>query len=230
MSHVGNRRVWLGSGLGVGMALFLGVVAVGIPGSSPAGGNTSKYIGAQKCKNCHQDEKTGNQHAKWQASKHAKAFDLLATPAAKTAGKEKGVDDPQSSPKCLKCHVTAYGAPPDRLAASFDPKLGVQCESCHGPGEAHFKARFAAAAEMEEGDEGPQQVPAGEIDARPGSKTCQTCHNEESPSFKGFCFKKRLAEIAHPDPRKQSESVGKTCICGDVCDPKCGDCKPPKAP
>ena len=213
--------------LAIAAALALGILTASSAVGKGEGG--PKYIGANKCKNCHQDPKTGNAFACWQKMKHAKAFETLATPEAKKLGKERGVDDPQKSDKCLKCHVTGHGSPKEQVADSFDPKMGVQCESCHGPGEAHFKARFAAAAEEEEG-EGAQEIPKGEIEAHPTSKHCQTCHNEESPSFKGFCFKKRLAEIAHPNPTKKSESVGKACICGETCDPTCGECKAAKAP
>jgi hypothetical protein len=34
-------------------------------------------------------------------------------------------------------------------------------------------------------------------------KLCKTCHNEQSPTFKGFDFKKMWAEIAHPLPKEK---------------------------
>ena len=34
-------------------------------------------------------------------------------------------------------------------------------------------------------------------------KACARCHNEESPTFKGFEFEERWAEIAHPVPEKE---------------------------
>ncbi len=33
-------------------------------------------------------------------------------------------------------------------------------------------------------------------------KQCITCHNEESPTYKEFDFKKMWAKIAHPVPSK----------------------------
>ena len=36
----------------------------------------------------------------------------------------------------------------------------------------------------------------------PDEKTCKKCHNEESPSYKPFDYKKRVKEIAHPVPKK----------------------------
>ena len=36
-----------------------------------------------------------------------------------------------------------------------------------------------------------------------GSKeTCLTCHNEKSPTFKGFNYEEYWAKIAHPTPEK----------------------------
>jgi hypothetical protein len=34
----------------------------------------------------------------------------------------------------------------------------------------------------------------------PDEELCKTCHNSESPTFKGFNYEEYLAEIAHPDP------------------------------
>ncbi|MBI2191663.1 MAG: cytochrome c family protein [Planctomycetes bacterium] len=193
-----------------------------------------KFIGADKCKNCHQAKKVGDQFGKWKAMKHAKAFETLASEEAKKLAKEKGIADPQKSEKCLKCHVTAFGEPADRVAKGFNPKLGVQCESCHGPGEKHFKARLAAAGDEEEGggfeDEAEKAytpLPEGEIVTHPPVQTCLGCHNEEGPSFKPFCFKKRFDEVQHWDPRKkrsEADVAAMKCQCGEKCECKKGDC------
>ena len=163
---------------------------------------------------------------------HAKAYKTLGTPEAKKVAAEKGIANPQTSPECLKCHVTAFGVPKSQLSRKFDPKLGVQCESCHGPGNDHVKARMAAAANEEDEDEGfgnedeeeavaeYTPVPEGEIIVRPEVKLCLECHNTDSPSFKGFCFTKRFADLAHLDPRKKrAKNYLDTfkCGCGDVC-------------
>ncbi len=172
------------------------------PAPAPADG--VRFIGAEQCKNCHKAEKAGNQYGKWTEMKHAKAYERLASEEAKKTGKEKGVDDPQKSDKCLKCHVTAFGKPPELLGKKFDIKQGVQCESCHGPGEKHFKARFAAAQDAEEGAEKEYEaVPEDEITALPPIDTCLQCHNSDSPSFKGLCATEIFKEIMHLDPRKK---------------------------
>src|SRR5690349_12825888 len=129
------------------------VVAQGAQEPKPAAPAVNHYIGAEKCKSCHQADAAGNQYSKWHGTEHAKAYERLASVEAKEAGKKRGVEDPQKSEKCLKCHVTAFGVPAESIKKGFEIKGGVQCESCHGPGEAHMKARFAAAAADEGTDE-----------------------------------------------------------------------------
>lgn len=145
--------------------------------STAATAQTYKYIGATKCKMCHNRPDTGAQYAKWADSPHAKAMQSL-----------KG--DDAKNPKCLKCHSTA---------ASIDPSLnggitvaeGVSCESCHGPGSVYKSATIMKNKQM--------AMSKGLI--MPDEKVCVTCHNSESPNFKGFNFKEYAAKIAHPDPK-----------------------------
>jgi mono/diheme cytochrome c family protein len=188
----------------------------------------AKYIGADKCKNCHSTDASGNAFAAWQKSGHAKAFATLASDAAKKIAKEKGIDDPQKSDKCVKCHETAFGLPADMIKKGFDATAGVQCESCHGPGEAHMKARMAAAMSAEGDASGPQKIPAGELVSKVDEKTCATCHNSESPTFKPFCFCERSAKIAHLDPRKPHPKEATPCSCEKCKAGKCpvGACGP----
>ena len=185
-----------------GLALLgLGLVALAVPPADAApAGAANRYIGAAKCKNCHKAEATGNQFGKWEQMKHAHAFATLATDQSRELGKAKGIADPQTSADCLKCHVTAYGVAAEEIAKGFNTELGVQCESCHGPGENHMKARVAAAAK---GEAATPSVPEGEIVGVPRAETCFKCHNSESPSFKAFCFFKMNALVAHPNPTKK---------------------------
>jgi len=152
-----------------------------------------KFVGAGKCKLCHSTEKIGNQFQIWQSSKHAQAYADLATDTAKAVAKSRGIDDPQKSPKCLKCHETGYGEPASSFEASFDPTQGVQCESCHGAGSDYWKLSTM------------KGVHAKTIDAAtvglvvsPTEEACVKCHNEESPFYRGFDFKADSAKIAHP--------------------------------
>lgn len=215
--------------------LFLPVFAsarAALPDPAPVAKN--RYIGAAKCKNCHNAKESGDQYSAWQGEKHANAYKELASDKAKEYGKARGIDEPQKSDKCLKCHTTAFGAPKDELHKSFDATLGVQCETCHGPGENHLKARMAAAAEAPEGA-APKYtaVPADEIIANPPMKKCLECHNDESPGFKPFCFHKFREDIRHLNPQKPRTDAERdailVCGCGDACacktgceDGKCG--------
>jgi hypothetical protein len=210
---------------GIAVFALVGLVlAQGAPQAKDAkpAAKVNHYIGADKCKNCHQAGDKGNQWAAWQKSKHALAYTTLSTDAAKKLAKEKGIEDPLKADACLKCHVTAFGRPEEEVKKGFDIKLGVQCETCHGPGEAHMKARMAEAAKSEGDSKDPIAIPAGEIISHVDQKTCLACHNSESPSFKPFCFYKRAAEIRHADPRKKAEhkecGCGETCSCKDGCD------------
>ena len=136
----------------------------------------AQYVGAAKCKMCHNKTEKGEQYNKWLAGPHAKAMASL-----------KGAE--LKNPKCLKCHSTAAGVD-QSLVASITVQEGVSCESCHGPGSLYkvgtvMKDHKAAMAK-------------GLI--MPDEKMCKKCHNEESPNYKGFNFKEYSAKIAHDDP------------------------------
>jgi hypothetical protein len=187
------------------MTVIAGLVSVVF-----AGANDAKYVGVEKCKNCHEAKNKGNQYGKWNEMKHSKAYETLASDEAKEIGQKQGIADPQKSDKCLKCHVTAFDKPADSKDKKFDSNLGVQCEQCHGPGGKHVKARLAEAAE-EEGDDlfgdveddELKELPPGEISAKVEEASCKECHNKESPTFEEFNFEERKKEMAHPDPRKK---------------------------
>ena len=85
----------------------------------------AEYIGAAKCKMCHNKPETGTQYDIWKTSKHANAYAVLATPEAKKIATEKGIADPQKDQKCLKFHSTA-GAHAD-LNLSATVEEGVSC-------------------------------------------------------------------------------------------------------
>jgi hypothetical protein len=202
--------------------------------SSPADAAQAKkanrFIGASSCKMCHASKDTGNQMDVLSKMKHAHALETLATDAAKKIGKEKSIDDPQKADACLKCHVTAFGVAAAEIAKAFDRTAGVQCESCHGPGETHMKARMAAAAS--EDPDAPKVykgVPAGELVTDPGMDVCTSCHNKESPNYKSFCYCKRKLEIRHLNPKRVRTEAEKTaltaCPCKDDCSCKKECCK-----
>ena len=167
MSNTRFRTVtsWTMAGAGLALVALLGGVRAQNTGvKAPDGG---KYIGADKCKTCHSVEANGDQFGHWSKTEHAKAFTVLASDAAKKIATEKGIADAQTSDQCIKCHITASGAPAEMLKAKADKLQGVQCEVCHGPGEKHMKARLAATAK------------AG--DARPRACRCRRPRAGRSP-------------------------------------------------
>jgi hypothetical protein len=156
------------------MVLVAGLLVAAVPAQA----QTKEYIGAAKCKMCHNKPPQGEQYNKWASSAHAKAMASL-----------KG--DEAKNPKCLKCHSTAFG-----LTLSDTQTItvaeGVSCESCHGAGSA-----YKSPAVMKDR---AKSIAAGMI--IPDEKLCKKCHNAESPTFKGFDYKTYSAKIAHPNPAK----------------------------
>ena len=144
--------------------------------SSVAMAQDFKYIGAAKCKMCHNKPDKGEQYNKWEAGPHAKAMDAL-----------KG--DEKNDPKCLKCHSTAASVDKS-LVATIKVEEGVSCESCHGPGSV-----YKTAAIMKN-----QKLSLSKGLILPTEEVCVKCHNSESPTFKGFNFAEYSAKIAHDDP------------------------------
>jgi hypothetical protein len=202
------------------VASFVVLGATSTPAADPGAPAENRYIGAAQCRSCHKSTAAGNQYGKWESVKHSDAFVTLGTDQAKELAKKAGVEDAQKDPKCLKCHVTGAGEPAERFADSFEPEMGVQCQSCHGPGELHKKTRFAAAANAKPGER--MTVGADEINSHPSPQSCLTCHNKESPTYKPFCFAKFQKEIRHLDPRKERSAdeqaqIDETCGCGDTC-------------
>ncbi|TAH39641.1 MAG: hypothetical protein EYC70_02305 [Planctomycetota bacterium] len=179
----------------------------GQEGAAPVQADAPQYVGADKCKPCHNKAEAGAMHDKWAASLHAKAMESLASEAAKKLAAEKGIADPLKAPECLKCHQTAHGVDAKLVAKSFKPEQGVQCESCHGPGSLHVKARMTAAAKGEgKGQPGPLAIPAGEQKLA-DEALCKSCHNPESPSYKEFVFKDFLPKIRHLHPNRKEPRV-----------------------
>ena len=152
------------------------------------------YVGAEKCaKICHSSEKQGGQLIIWQESKHAKAYETLGTPRAKEFARARGVEDPQQSEKCLKCHTTAPGVADGLKDPGFSNTEGIGCERCHGPGSLYKKLAVMK--------DRKQAVANGLI--IPDEKTCVGCHNEESPSYKPFNFEERWKKTIHRKPGKE---------------------------
>ncbi|MHC4970928.1 MAG: multiheme c-type cytochrome [Planctomycetota bacterium] len=119
------------------------------------------YVGAKSCRMCH-----AKQHRGWRKMKHAQAWENL--PAAFRAADKKD----EKGRACISCHVTGYGKPGGFESADKSTHLlGVQCESCHGPGSLHK----AAAKKLPKGN---KKFPEGAdklIQLKPTN--CADCHN-----------------------------------------------------
>ena len=172
-----------------GLAVVLAIaLVVAFTGSAIAEHN---YVGAKGCKACHMSPKRGAQFKVWEKSRHAQAYATLASDKAKEIAAAKGIDNPQESPECLKCHVTGYGADASLFESTYKKEDGVGCESCHGAGKDFKNMKIM---------KDPEAAKANGLIV-PDEQVCTKCHNEESPSFADFNFEEKKAEIAHPRPK-----------------------------
>ena len=192
---IGNR---------VGLAIGIALLVVGMLPTASA--KEHMFVGAAKCRSCHKKELIGNQYEAWQKGAHAKAFATLKGDKAIKIAKEKGLaKPPHESPECLKCHVTAHGVAAAQIRYPIKPSDGIQCESCHGPGNDYRKKKVMS-------DE-KKAIAAGMWQPGKEEKLCTSCHNDESPSwdpkkFKladgssvGFDYEQAKEKIAHEIPK-----------------------------
>lgn len=153
----------------------------------------NSFEGASVCGMCHKTDKAGKQLSIWQESKHASAYKVLQTKEADEIAMKKYNKKAVDSPECLKCHTTAFGVDKKFIGAKFKVEDGVQCEACHGAGSAYKSMKV-----MKSKDEA---VKNGLMVHKDVKKFCETCHNSESPTFKGFDYDKMWAKIKHDIPK-----------------------------
>ncbi len=152
-----------------------------------------KYVGVKICAPCHRTKKQGEQTVIWQKSKHAEAFKVLESDEAKEIAKKMELSDPPAeSPECLGCHAPQFDVDAKLITKTFNLEDGVQCETCHGPGSDYKKLSVMKDRE--------KSIAAGMIKASEDPTLCEKCHNEKSPTYKEFDYKKMWAEIKHPVP------------------------------
>ncbi|MGD9489818.1 MAG: cytochrome c family protein [Calditrichaceae bacterium] len=156
-----------------------------------AGEGEFKYVGAKKCKTCHNTTKSGKQYDIWAAGPHAKAFEALSNEKSLEFAKKNNIADPAKDANCLKCHSTAASVDKSLLEATITIEEGVSCESCHGPGSEYKSMKIMKDHEA--------SLANGLI--VPDEKLCVTCHNESNPFHKPFDYKAASAKIAHPTPK-----------------------------
>jgi hypothetical protein len=149
----------------------------------------NKYVGVKVCKMCHQSDKQGKQFDIWQKSKHAEAYKTLSNAKSAEIAKAKGLKKAANeSPECLECHAITADA---KFTAD-----GVQCELCHGAGSAYKTMPIMK--------DQAKAIAAGLTDFKEKGaieKKCKTCHNEKSPTHKGFKLEEMWAKIKHPIPK-----------------------------
>lgn len=171
-----------------GLAVVLAIaLVVAFAGSAIAEHN---YVGVKGCKACHMSSKTGAQFKAWEKSRHARAYETLASAKAKEVATAKGIDNPQESSECLKCHVTGYGADASLIESTYKKEDGVGCESCHGAGKDYKNIKIM---------KDPEAAKAKGL-IIPDEQVCKKCHSEESPTYTPFGYEEGKAQIAHPRP------------------------------
>lgn len=155
----------------------------------------NKFTGSKFCAACHKSGKGGTSYAVWEKTAHANAYKTLLSEEAKKIAKGKGLTAaPNEAPECLKCHVTGGGTAKN-VEASFKKEEGVGCEACHGAASGykmvHSKGDKAKNKEL------------GMIIPAKDEKSCTTCHNAESPTYKEFKFAEAWPKIEHTKATKK---------------------------
>lgn len=163
------------------------------------------YVGVELCKLCHKKKELGDQYDVWANTHHSKAFYTLGTPEAREIADNLGINNPQQSGKCLRCHSTCHAFTEEEVATDLRLEDGVQCESCHGAGEEYTYLEVMENIEKAKSN--------GLI--MPTEETCRKCHNPESPTWDpekdttsegkkvGFYFPLRWKMIEHHKPIKE---------------------------
>ena len=152
------------------------------------------YVGVKVCATCHQGKGMGHQFSKWLASRHARAYAVLAEPEAKDIARLSGIpQDPQESSMCLGCHATGAHVEEWEKDETFFTEDGVQCERCHGPGSEYMDAAVMSNPEAAE--------KAGLM--MPTVSDCMGCHQVKGSHVAVHKLPKlditqAMSDIAHP--------------------------------
>ena len=80
--------------------------------------------------------------------------------------------------------------------AGFKKEEGVTCEACHGAASA-YKMIHSKPENLEKAKAAGLVLPS-----KTDAKMCETCHNDKSPTFKGFKMAEMWGKIAHQLPKK----------------------------
>ncbi len=140
------------------------------------------YVGVNQCKECHGEDAIGNQYAIWASSPHGKAYTLLSGEKAAEIAKKNGIENPQNSLRCLRCHTTGRGLEEKTLTE------GVGCEACHGPGSGYYRASVHVDYSSRKNGyrralkAGMYNI-LGSERLKTRERLCLSCHDEKRPCF-----------------------------------------------
>jgi len=149
----------------------------------------AKYVGNEVCGTCHARE-----YKKWLGTRHSRSWVMLGM--AEKADRVKSYFNvksltPQNSAICLKCHGTAADTPAEFRLPTFHVEEGVQCETCHGPGEQYVSKEVMK--NKQEAISLGLRMPTKEV--------CLNCHkvkpSHEFMNKKPFDFEEMYKKIAH---------------------------------
>ena len=174
------------------LAFLVGSVALTVQSAAIAADlDSSEYLGARRCKLCH-DRKPDNKkidpsddefhltefvqltefNTWYREDKHARAYKVLEATLGKQIGTTLGIEVTKDK-SCLSCHVTLHSSNPN---SDHELKQGVTCESCHGPSKRWFVPHMDPSWRAKTSQEKER---LGMVDVRTPvkrAKQCFSCH------------------------------------------------------
>lgn len=160
------------------VALLAGSVMA--EGEKKAEKKAHDFVGAKKCKGCHQD-----QFKAWSETAHAKSFDALS-------------DEEKKDPKCIECHTSG-------TTAKGVLSEGVQCEACHGAGKDYKSLKIMSKKKWKADPDTHKKmaIEAGLVEQN--EEVCIRCHKKEgNANFKEFDYAKSKGTV-HPVPAEPTK-------------------------
>jgi Cytochrome c554 and c-prime len=170
-------------GIGLALALAAGALCTAVRAEDAP---KPTYVGSAKCKMCHIDD-----HKAWAASKHATAFSVLKPEEASKA-------------ECAECHTTGFEMKAETVTYV---EAAVGCETCHGPGSLYTAKGVKDKKAFKADPEGSRKAWAAAGLVKGTEAMCKDCHNEKSPTFKGFDAAEAMAKIKHWEDEAPAESA-----------------------
>ena len=172
-----------------------------------------RFVGSDACMGCHAEEYAHWQHDAKDPNERfthqvADPAEGNATAHGSKANFQKHIVDQGEhwNPACLRCHVIGYAfAGGFRSVKETPDRVGVGCESCHGPRSAHLAWQRWRAGHRDPGVTEAPPDPGRGRDVR--RSTCISCHDREnSPRFNAATgYWTYYSRIEHPSVRRARE-------------------------